>query len=62
MTKLEILLDDGKKILVEVEDYDAKTLAVTINKTGENMIAIGDCVLQKFSIVRVVPQGSDITQ
>lgn len=62
MTKLEILLDDGKKILVEVEDYDAKTLAVAINKTGENMIAIGDCVLQKFSIVRVVPQGSDITQ
>jgi len=59
MTKLEILLDDGKRVLVEVEDYDANKLAISINKTGENMIAIGDCVLQKFSIVRIVPENSE---
>lgn len=62
MSKVTILLDDGKKIKVEVEEYDAHRLATSINKSGDNMIAIGDCVLQKYSIVRIVPEGAEQTE
>lgn len=56
MTELQIRLNDGTKFYVEVENYDAEEMAERINDETKNMIVIGSAVVQRYSIVRVIPR------
>lgn len=62
MIKLKVRLDDGEDLLTEVEEFDAKKIADELNSTGKNMYAIGDLVVQRFSVIRVTKAKEEDTE
>lgn len=54
-TLVEITMNDRTIKNIEIENYDPVQLAEELNTPNKNMIALGDCVLQRYSIIRIVP-------
>lgn len=56
MAKISIIISchDGTQYATEVEKFDAKELADQLNDESAYQIAIGDVVLHKSSVARVV--------
>lgn len=54
-TLVEITMNDRTIKNIEIENYDPVQLAEELNSPNKNMIALGDCVLQRYSIIRIVP-------
>lgn len=54
-TLVEITMNDRTIKNIEIENYDPVQLAEQLNSPNKNMIALGDCVLQRYSIIRIVP-------
>ena len=52
----EIKMNDGTTVETFIEDYNAQTLMNLLNNSSENMIALGDVILQRFSITRIMPK------
>lgn len=55
MIELEISLNDNSKITVEVDEYNPQDLAEKLNDNQKNVIVIGDAILQRYSIIRIMP-------
>ena len=56
-TLVEITMNDRTIKNIEIENYDPAALAEELNSSDKNMMALGDCVLQRYSIIRIVPVG-----
>lgn len=54
MITLMIQLHDGEKYETQVESYDAAEVVAALNDTAQPQIAIGDVVVFKGSINRIV--------
>lgn len=54
-TLVEITMNDRTIKNIEIEDYDPVKLAEELNSPNKNMIALGNCVLQRYSIIRIIP-------
>lgn len=54
-TLVEITMNDRTIKNIEIENYDPVQLAEELNSSNKNMIALGDCVLQRYSIIRIIP-------
>lgn len=54
-TLVEITMNDRTIKNIEIENYDPVQLAEELNSPNKNMIALGDCVLQRYSIIRIIP-------
>jgi len=54
-TLVEITMNDRTIKNIEIENYDPVKLAEELNSPNKNMIALGDCVLQRYSIIRIIP-------
>lgn len=55
MAKIKIRTSDGEDFIIDKADYNAEELAKSLNDTSLNYVAIGDLVLQRYSINRVEP-------
>lgn len=55
MTKVEIKLNDGVIRNVNIDNYNAHAIAEDLNNPDKHMMAIGDVVVQRYSVVRIVP-------
>lgn len=55
MTELVVTMNDRTKISAEVENYDPKALAAELNDNSKNYVDIGDIVVQRYSVTRIVP-------
>lgn len=56
-TLVEITMNDRTIKNIEIENYDPVKLAEELNSPNKNMIALGDCVLQRYSIIRIIPMS-----
>lgn len=56
--KFEIQVDGDSLTNVEIEGFDANKLAEDLNDTKRNMIAIGELVVQRHEVTRVVPMSN----
>lgn len=54
-SRFEVKMSDGIIRNVTIEDYDSDKMAEELNNTEKQMIAIGDIVVQRFSVVRIIP-------
>lgn len=53
--KYEIKMNDGVSIIVVIEGYSAEVIANELNDTEKNMLAIGNVVVQRYSVSRITP-------
>lgn len=53
--KFEVKLNDGVIKNVIIEDYDARKIADELNNPDHNMIALGNVVVQRYSVIRITP-------
>lgn len=53
--RFEVKMNDGVLRDVTIEGYSAVELADELNNPDKNMIAIGDVVVQRYSVVRITP-------
>lgn len=53
--KYEIKMNDGVSIIVVIEGYNAEVLANELNDIEKNMLAIGNVVVQRYSVLRITP-------
>lgn len=60
VTLVNVKMNDGTILEnVEIEDYDASKIAEKLNDNSNNMVAIGEIVAQRYSIVRITPIDLD---
>lgn len=57
-TLVEVTMNDRTIKNIEIENYDPVQLAEELNSSNKNMIALGNCVLQRYSIIRIIPVES----
>lgn len=56
MKTIEVETHDGKKDIIEVEEYDALAIAKEINNSQEeHVIAFGDYIYSKINIKTIKP-------
>jgi hypothetical protein len=54
-TQVSIRLNDNTEVKTEIADFDSKKIAEILNDDSSNMIALGDVVLHRSTVVRVIP-------
>lgn len=52
---VQIKMNDGETFEVTIENYSAEALAEKINDRASNVIAIGNMVIQKHAVIRIMP-------
>lgn len=55
ITLVDVKMNDGWIERVAVENYDAKVLEEELNDSSKNMVAIGNIVAQRYSVIRITP-------
>lgn len=53
--KVAVKLHDGTQFETEVENFDAKSIASELNNDSNSLTAIGDVVVHRSNIARIVP-------
>lgn len=53
--KVQVKLHDGGQYETVIVDYDAKRLADEINGQTDGLVAIGDLIVHRGTVARIVP-------
>lgn len=53
--KVMIKTHDGNQFETEIENYDAKAMANELNNDNNGLTAIGEVVVHRSNIARIVP-------
>ncbi|AKA61472.1 hypothetical protein CPT_Stahl44 [Bacillus phage Stahl] len=51
-----VYLNDGTNFEVRIEDYDPMAIAEQLNDATKSMIVFGYYVVQRYSVVKVMPK------
>lgn len=63
MKIIEVETHDGKKNIIEVEEYNALEVAENINNSQEeHVIAFGDYIFSKINIKTIKPAIEEVTE
>lgn len=54
-TKVIVRTNDGKEQETTISNYDAEKVAATLNDPGQNVVAIGDVIVQRSFVTGVRP-------
>lgn len=57
--KVRIYTMDRKEITVDVENFDAMAINEAMNADDTRTVVIGDAILDRNNIMRVIPVSSD---
>ncbi|WP_053070364.1 hypothetical protein [Alkalihalobacillus pseudalcaliphilus] len=55
MLKLSVITQDNETYVTEVENYDSEKINETINDPDRITIVIGDLILSRIDIKRIIP-------
>lgn len=62
MTKILFTMHDGKKIIAEVENYDANAIKELLNDRTEEYVSFGNVGFQKFTVKYFEPYVEGVTE
>ncbi|ALC80452.1 hypothetical protein AM592_01780 [Bacillus gobiensis] len=58
---VEVRLNDGTTITAQVDNYIPQEIADLLNDDSRTMSALGDVVVQRYSVVRITPISEPTT-
>lgn len=53
--KIEVKMNDGLTFIATVDNYSASQLVEDLNDNAKQMIAIGDVIVQRYSVSWIKP-------
>ncbi|MBP1083511.1 hypothetical protein ACFFJQ_06980 [Bacillus capparidis] len=57
---VEVRLTDGTTITAQVDNYIPQEIADLLNDNSKSMSALGDIVLQRYSVMRITPKSEPV--
>jgi len=57
LAELKVELNNGTNFIIEIENYDPVELEDKLNNHEKYLVALGNAIVQKHSIVSIMPVG-----